>query len=450
LKLKKLSAKNFRGIGELDLTFDDSNIILLSGVNGSGKSSVLDCIAIMLSLLVKYVTEGLPGSFKMDSPLQAERTYEAERPVRPGSDALALMATDVREGETECRLSITAVYGGYEAPWTLTFVRKGLLSTKTSRVFDGPFARLVEMITQNAFTGQKGLPVLAYYRVERYVRDTSGVWEQGELSFERLTAYSGAIRHGGVDFKEFFKWFRYREDLENETRIRDASHRDRQMECVRTAIARMVPGFSEPRVLRGPPRMVITKKDEATDSSKELQINQLSGGEKGLISLVADLARRLAIANPDLKDPLAAEGVILIDEIDLHLHPEWQRMILPSLERTFPGCQFIVTTHSPQVISELETASLYILRDSSEGVTVEGPTRCYGRDSNRILEELMGVPERPTRVQEELKEYFRLIDDGNIREAKEARRRLEELIGTDDPEFAGADVILRGREILGG
>jgi predicted ATP-binding protein involved in virulence len=86
----------------------------------------------------------------------------------------------------------------------------------------------------------------------------------------------------------------------------------------------------------------------------------LSDGEKCLLAMVGDLARRLAIANPDYPDALQGEAIVLIDEIELHLHPSWQRNIIPALKRTFPKCQFIITTHSPQVLSYIQPKNIYL------------------------------------------------------------------------------------------
>ncbi len=82
-----------------------------------------------------------------------------------------------------------------------------------------------------------------------------------------------------------------------------------------------------------------------------LNVSQLSQGEKSLMTLVGDIARRLAMMNPSLASPLEGDGIVLIDEVDLHLHPKWQRSLLERLTTTFPGCQFVVTTHSPLVVS---------------------------------------------------------------------------------------------------
>ncbi|MEW6499462.1 MAG: AAA family ATPase, partial [Cyanobacteriota bacterium] len=193
---------------------------------------------------------------------------------------------------------------------------------------------------------------------------------------------------------------------------------------------------------RSPLRMTVEKQGQ------ELIVNQLSDGEKCLLAMVGDLARRLALANPTLKNPLQGEGVVLIDEIELHLHPKWQREIIPALTRTFPNCQFIVTTHSPQVISEVKPNGIYILEATSEGVVAKRPESSFGRDSNRILEDLMGVSARPQEIKDELLELFRLIDKGDLDGARQLRQQIADQIGTDEPEFVRADVLMRRKEIL--
>ena len=105
--------------------------------------------------------------------------------------------------------------------------------------------------------------------------------------------------------------------------------------------------------------------------------------------MVLDLARRLAQANPGMEDPAAeAEAVVLIDEIELHLHPAWQRRIVGNLIETFPRCQFIATTHSPQVIGEVGHDHIQIIADGQ----VYTPAHSFGVDSSRVLEEIMETP----------------------------------------------------------
>jgi predicted ATP-binding protein involved in virulence len=183
-----------------------------------------------------------------------------------------------------------------------------------------------------------------------------------------------------------------------------------------------------------------------TKQGQELSVSQLSDGEKCLLALIGDLARRLAIANPNpQQNPLQGSGVVIIDEIELHLYPQWQRGIIPALTRTFPNCQFIVTTHSPQVISDVEWVQL--LKMTPAGIAIER-LRSFGKDSNRILETLMGTPERPPEIEEQFQQLFRVIDRGELDNARQLRQQLAERVGEDDPTFVCADGLIRRKEIL--
>jgi hypothetical protein len=172
-----------------------------------------------------------------------------------------------------------------------------------------------------------------------------------------------------------------------------------------------------------------------------LDVRQLSDGERGTLALVLDLTRRLAQANPHLSDPAAeAEAVVLIDEIDLHLHPRWQREVIQNLTAAFPRCQFIATTHSPQVISEVE-------RDRIQIITPEGiyrPSHSFGIDSSRVLEEIMDVRARPAWVDDLLSSVSTLAGEGRLIEAKQAlallTQRLE--LGENDPEVVRLQTLI--------
>jgi predicted ATP-binding protein involved in virulence len=166
--------------------------------------------------------------------------------------------------------------------------------------------------------------------------------------------------------------------------------------------------------------------------------------------MVGDIARRLAIANPSLDDPLQGEGIVLIDEIELHLHPQWQHKIIPRLTETFPNCQFIITTHSPQVLSHVQPENIYILQSTPNGIIASHPESSYGRDSNQILENIMGVSAYPEDIEKDLSELFRLIERNDLVGAKQLREQLaSRMPGPSDPQLIKAGVIIKGKEILG-
>jgi predicted ATP-binding protein involved in virulence len=422
MKVKQLSVQSFRGIGDLTIKFRETQPTVFIGVNGAGKSSILDCLAILLSHFVGRLRTSL--GYKRPSA-DARRFFEEQ---------------DVKKGREEVYAEVsTSLYLWDEVTWSLT--RR---ESKTVRK-DVELRPVIDYIHERLDLVEANLPLVVYYPVNRTVVEIPlGVSKEEILkNLEPIKTYDGALT-GKIDFSSFFAWFRQREDLENELRlVEDHRYRDNQLEVVRKAISSLLPDFDELRVRRSPLSMTISKQGQ------ELIVNQLSDGEKCLLAMVGDLARRLAIANPGLADPLQGEGVVLIDEIELHLHPAWQREVIPALTRTFPNCQFIVTTHSPQVVSQVKPEGIYLLERTPQGVIARHPESSYGRDSNRILEDVMGVPERPQTIKDSLRQLFRLIEEGNLDSARQLQHQLEQQIGDDEPEFARADVLIRRKEILG-
>jgi predicted ATP-binding protein involved in virulence len=196
---------------------------------------------------------------------------------------------------------------------------------------------------------------------------------------------------------------------------------------------------------------------EIKKNGKRLTIDQLSDGEKCLIAMVGDLARRMAIANPVSENPLDGDGVVLIDEIDLHLHPKWQHIVVSRLVEVFPNCQFIISTHSPHVITHVHPDNLYVLKQTEAGAIAERPSESYGKTVDRVLEDLMGLPTtRPDKVKESLHQVYQRINLGQIAEAKELIAIMKGEVAGDpdlligaDPELGRAEVIIRRKEIIG-
>ena len=184
-------------------------------------------------------------------------------------------------------------------------------------------------------------------------------------------------------------------------------------------------------------RLTITK------NGHKLNILQLSQGEKSLIALLLDITRRMMVLNPHIENPLKSPGIIIIDELDLHLHPRWQRSIVSNFEYIFPNCQFIVSTHSPQVISEVRHGQVIILDTNDDGIVYGyNPKQSYGLTSNEILNELMSENEtqlkRSSDVEYQINNIFDLIEEGKIEDAKEQISYLEESLNGDIPELVKA------------
>lgn len=173
--------------------------------------------------------------------------------------------------------------------------------------------------------------------------------------------------------------------------------------------------------------------------STTVAVRQLSDGERGTLALVLDLTRRLAQANPEMTDPAAeAEAVVIIDEIDLHLHPKWQRQIVRNLTAAFRRCQFIATTHSPQVIGEVEHERIQIIADGQ----VYSPTHSYGVDSSRVLEEVMDSDPRTKAVGDLLSKISQAIGQRQFSQARDLLTQAVAQLGETDPEVTRIRTLL--------
>ncbi|NEP57984.1 MAG: AAA family ATPase [Symploca sp. SIO2G7] len=449
-RITQLKMEAFRGIGDLTLEFNQSGANVLIGVNGIGKSSILDCLALMLTWFVNRIRYNPDTHYMSSGSLFQKKPHPAQ--------GEKFEYRDLQNDSTEVRCEMFAVVDTQDIQWFLKGIKQGNdLRYKSSEYIPSEMQALLgysrsrdksrlESITDNL--RQKllqeqqliDIPVIIYYPINRAVLDIP--LELLDNQVAQVSIYENSLTTS-IDFKDFFQWFRTTEDLENE-KIRDnVEYRDRKLEAVRNAIAQFLPGFNNLRVRRSPLRMTVAK------AGQELIINQLSDGEKCLLAMVGDIARRLAIANPSLENPLYGSGVILIDEIELHLHPSWERRIIDSLTDTFPHCQFIVTTHSPQVVSHVKPEAVYVLEKAEHGIIAYHPESSFGRESNRILVDLMGVDERPEAIKQDLLKLFRLIDDGNLDKARELRQQLAQKIGGGEPEFAKADMLIRRKEIIG-
>lgn len=229
----------------------------------------------------------------------------------------------------------------------------------------------------------------------------------------------------------FFVWFREREDIENELyRYGKEGYKDSQLEAVRQATSQMISGYKNLRIER--PRGFVIEKNE-----EKFAFDQLSDGEKSYIILTADIARLLAMANPSPdENPLLASGIILIDEIDLHLHPKWQREVLPQLRMVFPNCQFFITTHSPFVLSSADASNTIFVTEQPYIRLVED--RIYGAEVSHILLDTLGLSSlRDRYVEQDIQEIWKLLNSGISKgeELKMLIGRLKEKLNPNDPEF---------------
>jgi predicted ATP-binding protein involved in virulence len=207
----------------------------------------------------------------------------------------------------------------------------------------------------------------------------------------------------------------------------------------------MVPSFSNPRTQLRPFRFLIDWKKNGELQS--LRIDQLSDGHKSILSIVMDIASRMAQANPNKKDILETEGIVMIDEIEMHLHPSWQQTVLPDLQKTFPNVQFIISTHSPQVVTTVPSKRIRIIEN---GKVYTPSTGTQGAEASRILKRVFGVDLRPKDDPNVilLNEYLSLVyqEKWDSQEAEEKRRKLDKIYQGEEPALTEADLYIENRK----
>ncbi|WP_234918195.1 AAA family ATPase, partial [Vibrio anguillarum] len=167
-------------------------------------------------------------------------------------------------------------------------------------------------------------------------------------------------------------------------------------------------------------------------NGEPFDVAQLSQGEKSLMALIGDIARRLSVMNPELKNPLEGDGIVVIDEVDMHLHPKWQRSLIKQLTTTFPKCQFVLSTHSPLVISDCKNVLAYLIGDEE---LIQLPS-LYGQDANTVLLEIMDTDIRNAEINESLSMALDAIHDSNLSQAKEIIQQLEEELPSGNLELS--------------
>ena len=414
MKIKRLNITDFRGFSQVDIELDGMSTVFF-GVNGVGKTSILRSVNLLYANIINKVVNR--------KELRQQYNIELED-IRHGRPSTQIQGDFILQNDVEI-----AYERGME--------RKSGKRTHTKDSLEG----IAESI-QAAYLSddrQENVPVFVNYGTNRLVLDIP-LRIKTHHEFDVYSAYEKAIENR-IDFRTFFEWYRNQEDAENAIKVekKDFGYSDKSLEAVRTAIMAMLPGFENIHITRKPRLAMVVEKDGVN-----LNVSQLSDGEKCVLAMFGDLAKRLSLANPNLDNPLLGEGVVLIDEIELHMHPSWQRVILSVLKKTFPNIQFIITTHSPIVLSEVDDSyKIFFMSNDGKETVINDFSRLDGFDINYILEEFMGTRSRNTKTEELVRSVYAAINEGDKENAIKNIEKLKTITNENNEDVVMAEMLMK-------
>jgi predicted ATP-binding protein involved in virulence len=435
MRINRLVLGNFRCFEHLELELD-ARMTLLVGTNGAGKTAVLDGLAIALGAW-------LGGTSQV---AHEDRTIAASdaRLVRQESAGLATSNPTfpvwvAADGIIEIEGTGTACH------WTRELQRVG--GRTTSRAH-GLRRAALSAESKAIEDPDQPLPLIAYY-------GTGRLWVQKRVVVDsrspnsRMGGYAACLEFAS-NHKLFERWMENREGdrIQRLAAAQSAGGdltqvRSPHLEAVeKTAIA----------CLEGARRFYYSINHEELrvefEDGQEIPFSSLSDGQRSLIVLAADMAWRSAQLNPHYGSdaPRKTAGIVLIDEIELHLHPQWQRTVIRNLMRAFENIQFVMTTHSPQVVSTARPEWMRVLHPDGSWDRVE---YTYGRNSDALLRDVFGIPDRLQDVRERIEQVEVLLGSGDLQRARDALSRLEQDLGPTDDLVSGLRWEIMDAEVHG-
>ncbi len=421
--ISELNIKNYRKFSNYNVKFDKKLSVLI-GKNGTGKTSILEA----LTVAVGTFFFGIEGVKSLGiRPSDVNKRY-----FNIGEDV------EVKK-QFPVEIFAKGTINNFDVEWSRTLnSSKG----KTTSINAKEMTRISGDYQERLMKGDTTLilPMLAYYGTGRLWDDHREKWSKKNRENTRINGYIDCL-DGRANIKlllDFFKRMSLKSINNGKDNMTFIAVKGSMEKCFRR-----LTGIDDVKVMVNPDTFGIEIKYNSVDEGIiQIPLEQLSDGYRCALSLIGDIAYRMATLNPQLKNKVLEEtpGIVMIDEVDLHLHPEWQQHILKDLTETFPKVQFIVTTHAPAIINSTEYGNLLVLEANK--VDYLG-TDAYGQDVNTIIKSYMGSSIRPLAIQEKFEEFYHNLDEEKIEEAKEVLDELKEKIDVNDSELASCTVKIK-------
>ncbi|MDD3038127.1 AAA family ATPase [Bacteroides sp.] len=416
MRINNIRLRNYRCFEDIGLELHDK-FNLIVGINGTGKTAILEALRIAIGSLFLSVDK---YKDKISSPTISQddvrlQNLEQQFPVFINT------VGDIDEFDVTTSLFRTL-------SWERSLETKGgntkHINAKEMKEASSEMQRRIRNVET-----ETTIPLIAYYSTERFKKEKRDVGVEPDGS--RLRGYYHAL-----DPLTNIKFFL---DLWNTETLSDLQNgtQSPMLAAVAEAVKSCINNCEDVKFDIKQQELIMTM----SDTHERLPFHVLSDGVRSMFAMVMEIAFRCYLLNPHLREDAAREtsGVVLIDEIDLHLHPEWQKRVIGDLRRTFPKIQFIVSTHAPLVIGSLTEGRIFSIK---EGQVFDFPLQ-YGRDANFILNE-MGTEEMDKDLKDSLKKYFLMIEcgQGKSDEALTLRRDLEYKLGENHTELQRANMML--------
>ena len=445
MKIEKLDLKNYRCFKALSTPVHfNPRLNVFAAINGAGKSSLLDAITVALTPYANYFEHGDSKSFdKRDATL-------IKIGVGPHSQNGPPRTSSIESSyPIQVEMALTTTWPTFEHFKISRELRSanGRTTTKEAKQLTD-FAKCVEKTIKQDVPAHdlQAIPVISYYGTGRLHAQKKLMAREASSNVHnaksRTMGYLNCLSAEST-YKHFVEWMKkttYAKLQESAETFADgypSTYTDILTgveDAVNTVLSSL--GWMGLHYSVGDEELMIY------NSETRYPVAILSDGLRSATAMVADLAYRCVTLNPFLAQNAAKEtpGIVLIDEIEMHLHPAWQQHILNQLSHAFPRIQFIVTTHSPQVLSTVKPESIRTIQDN--GMITAPTCKTYGAESKRVLEELMGVPSRPDFIKETIREFVNITDKGDWSSEtyQNLRSELDQYLGESDPILIEADI----------